>query len=80
MAAFRNTLEDWERRLEEINEELGLMVGRPGFSVAGLSTNEEGNFNRLTMMKVEAESKIEALGGGTAGSRNVRVVGGDSSW
>ena len=80
MAETWDTLEDWKIRLREITDELSLMVGRPGFSVAGMSTDEKGNYERLTMLKNEAEAKIEALGGGSAGTRNVRVVGGDSSW
>ena len=72
-----DSVEFWQNRLVEIQDELSNMVGRPGFEVGGykgFKVDEKENYDRLTMLKAECEAKLEALGAGTPGTRNV-VVG-----
>lgn len=68
-------LEFWTIRLAEVQNELTKMTGRPGFSLGAMKIDESENYTRLRGLQLECEGKIEALGGGDAGTRNGRVVG-----
>lgn len=75
-------LEFWQIRLAEVQRELTKMTGRPGFTIGRMTVDENENYMRLRGLQLEAEGKIEALGGGDEGTRNGRVAGtpGVGSW
>ena len=68
MAHDYDTLSYWQRRLDDVTSEIAAMVGAVSGNIGRFSVDQSKTYQDLLSQQNLCETKINALGGTTAGT------------